>query len=211
MITPKSRHFGDHYDLWRSGLHTGSAFQAPDYGDDGVIFHMRRANQSDGAIVDWQFNARGRELDAEQRLQVAVLEDAVMVWQHPKSEQQRAEVQAWFDDPGSDYAFSFRGICETLSIHPDFFLKLLQSAPIPPPRKAHFTPRPKRKLAERARIAELLDTDLTQREISKILGCSDSFVWLVGRQERGLEYMEARKRRMQSAQIRKRRRQAKAG
>lgn len=64
-----------------------------------------------------------RELDPVQRLMLAVLEDAVMTFQHglespcPKRRRQFHEVERWLRSDDQDSPFSFESVCSSLQLH----------------------------------------------------------------------------------------------
>jgi len=63
--------------------------------------------------------------DGEERLRMAVLEDAIQCFQQyvlstrPREKRLFQEAEDWFLDKESEYIFSFEFICETLGFHPD--------------------------------------------------------------------------------------------
>lgn len=63
--------------------------------------------------------------EGEERLMMAILEDAVLCFQQyalstrPREKRRFEEAEEWFLDKESDYIFSFQFICETLGFHPD--------------------------------------------------------------------------------------------
>jgi hypothetical protein len=71
-------------------------------------------------------NANKKTLrDGEERLMLAVLEDAVQCFQEyvmpkcPREQRLFQEAEDWFLNKKSDYIFSFEYICETLGFHFD--------------------------------------------------------------------------------------------
>jgi hypothetical protein len=64
--------------------------------------------------------------EGEERLMLAVLESAVEDFQKyvlarkPRGKQLFQEVEEWFLEKDSDELFSFRNICETLQLHPNY-------------------------------------------------------------------------------------------
>lgn len=67
--------------------------------------------------------AEARELDPVQRLMLAVLEDAVMTFQHglespcPKRRRQFHEVERWLRSDDQDSPFAFESVCSALQLH----------------------------------------------------------------------------------------------
>jgi hypothetical protein len=78
--------------------------------DDGIIEAVYKKNIREG----------------EERLMLAVLESAVEDFQkyvlarRPRGKKLFQEAEEWFLDKDSDEVFSFRNICETLQLHPDY-------------------------------------------------------------------------------------------
>jgi hypothetical protein len=64
--------------------------------------------------------------EGEERLMLAVLASAVEDFQkyvlarRPRGKKLFQEAEEWFLDKDSDEVFSFRNICETLQLHPDY-------------------------------------------------------------------------------------------
>ena len=74
-----------------------------------------------------QFTARsGATVSREKRLMLAVLENALDSYQKyvfsrdGQGRQLFEEALEWLDSPNNDWLFSFRNICETLDINPDY-------------------------------------------------------------------------------------------
>jgi hypothetical protein len=65
-------------------------------------------------------------LQPEKRLQLAVLEDAILTFERsvgvdrPRPRRLLAEVDAWFASDATDSPFAFVTICHTLNIDPDY-------------------------------------------------------------------------------------------
>jgi hypothetical protein len=63
--------------------------------------------------------------EGEERLMMAVLEEAVQCFQEyalstrPREKRLFQEAEEWFLDEEADYIFSFEHICESLGLHPD--------------------------------------------------------------------------------------------
>jgi hypothetical protein len=78
--------------------------------DDGIIEAVYKKNIREG----------------EERLMLAVLESAIEDFQkyvlarRPRGKKLFQEAEEWFLDKDSDEVFSFRNICETLQLHPDY-------------------------------------------------------------------------------------------
>ncbi len=72
---------------------------------------------------------RKTHLEPEKRLILAVLDDAVACFQKyvsaqkPKEKALFQEVEEWFLEKESDWAFSFENICESLDLDPDYLRK----------------------------------------------------------------------------------------
>jgi len=72
---------------------------------------------------------RKTHLEPEKRLILAVLDDAVACFQKyvsaqkPKEKALFQEVEEWFMEKESDWAFSFENICESLDLDPDYLRK----------------------------------------------------------------------------------------
>ena len=68
----------------------------------------------------------GARLQPEKRLQLAVLEDAVLTFERcagvdgARPRRLLAEVDAWFASDATDWPFAFVTICHTLNIDPDY-------------------------------------------------------------------------------------------
>jgi hypothetical protein len=64
--------------------------------------------------------------EGEERLMLAVLEEAVQCFQEyvlstrPREKRLFQEAEEWFLNKDSDYVFSFENICETLQLHPNY-------------------------------------------------------------------------------------------
>jgi hypothetical protein len=64
--------------------------------------------------------------EGEERLMLAVLESAVEDFQNhvlarkPRGKQLFQQAEEWFLEKNSDELFSFRNLCETLHLHPDY-------------------------------------------------------------------------------------------
>ena len=65
-------------------------------------------------------------LEPEKRLMLAILEDAINCYQNnlwaQRSRARRlfTEAEEWILDKGSDWIFSFRNICETVGLNPEY-------------------------------------------------------------------------------------------
>jgi hypothetical protein len=65
-------------------------------------------------------------LQPEKRLQLAVLEDAILTFERtvgvaaPRARRLLAEVDAWFASDTTDWPFAFVTICHTLDLDPDY-------------------------------------------------------------------------------------------
>ncbi len=70
-----------------------------------------------------------RAASAEQKLMLAVLENAIEQFQEyalaedPKGKAMFVEVEEWLSEKNSDWFFSFENICETLRLSPDYLLQ----------------------------------------------------------------------------------------
>jgi hypothetical protein len=75
---------------------------------------------------------RKSRLDPEQRLMLAILEDAIACFQKYVFAQRRrgrtlfAEAEQWFAESDSDYIFSFENICEVLGLNGEYLRQGLQ-------------------------------------------------------------------------------------
>ena len=71
-------------------------------------------------------------LQPEKRLQLAVLEDAILTLERtvggaaPRARRLRAEVDAWFASDATDWPFAFVTICHTLNLDPDYIRRGLR-------------------------------------------------------------------------------------
>jgi hypothetical protein len=87
--------------------------------------------QRDTLLMENFFNdRRGKTLVLpEQRLMLAILEDALQCFQekcsakHGKKKQLFENVQKWFFDAGNDWVFGFESICSVLGFEPDYVRK----------------------------------------------------------------------------------------
>jgi len=87
--------------------------------------------QPDTLLMENFFNdRRGKTLVLpEQRLMVAILEDALQCFQencsakHGKKKQLFENVQKWFFEPSSGWVFGFESICSVLGFEPDYVRK----------------------------------------------------------------------------------------
>jgi hypothetical protein len=76
------------------------------------------------AIIEGVYKKSIRE--GEERLMLAVLEEAVQCFQEyvlparPREQRLFQEAEEWFLNKDSDYIFSFEYICETLKFDPDY-------------------------------------------------------------------------------------------
>ncbi len=74
----------------------------------------------------------GARLQPEKRLQLAVLEDAILTFERsvgvyrPRPRRLLAEVDAWFASDATDWPFAFVTICHTLNIDPDYIRRGLR-------------------------------------------------------------------------------------
>ena len=70
-----------------------------------------------------------RAASAEQKLMLAVLENAIEQFQEyalaedPKGKAMFVEAEEWLSEKNSDWLFSFENICETLRLSPDYLLQ----------------------------------------------------------------------------------------
>jgi hypothetical protein len=81
-----------------------------------------------------QFTIRsGATVSREKRLMLAVLENALDSYQKyvfsndGQGRQLFDEALEWLDSPNNDWLFSYRNICETLDINPDYLRRGLES------------------------------------------------------------------------------------
>ena len=78
-----------------------------------------------GHLDDEEFSKSGVR-GAEERLMLAVLQDAVKCFQEnvlvqcPPEEKLFQEAEDWFLTTSTDWPFSFENICETLQLNPDY-------------------------------------------------------------------------------------------
>jgi hypothetical protein len=76
---------------------------------------------------------RRSEHDAERRLMIAVLEDAVDVYRKqvgakdPHAQQLFREAEDWIEDPDRTWLFSFQNICDVLDIDADYLRRGLHA------------------------------------------------------------------------------------
>jgi hypothetical protein len=74
-------------------------------------------------IIQGVYKTKIRE--GEERLMLAVLEEAVQCFQEyvlaarPREKRLFQEAEEWILEKDTDYLFSFESICETLQLHPD--------------------------------------------------------------------------------------------
>ena len=74
----------------------------------------------------------GARLQPEKRLQLAVLEDAILTIERsvgvdgPRPRRLLAEVDAWLASDATDWPFAFVTICHTLNIDPDYIRRGLR-------------------------------------------------------------------------------------
>src|SRR5438093_10187314 len=86
-------------------------------------------------LVDGLFGAS--RLQPEKRLQLAVLEDAVLTFERcagvdgARPRRLLAEVDAWFASDATDSPFAFVTICHTLNIDPDYIRGGMRRRPTP--------------------------------------------------------------------------------
>jgi hypothetical protein len=79
----------------------------------------------DTGLAQSQFT---RAASAEQKLMLAVLENAIEQFQDyalaedPKGKALFREVEEWLSEKNSDWLYSFENICETLKLSPDYLL-----------------------------------------------------------------------------------------
>lgn len=109
-----------------------------------TAFYPEQMEQSEGAgspfrsdevLVQQYFDTLRRkgDLDPELNLVLAMLEDAVICYQQnlfAKSAKRQAlfeEAEVWILDDSEDHLFSFRIVCETLGIDPDWLRKGLMN------------------------------------------------------------------------------------
>ena len=80
----------------------------------------------DTGLAQSQFT---RSASAEERLMLAVLENAIEQFQEyalaedPKGKAMFVEAEEWLSEKNSDWFFSFENICETLRLSPDYLLQ----------------------------------------------------------------------------------------
>jgi hypothetical protein len=80
----------------------------------------------DTGLAQSQFT---RAASAEQKLMLAVLENAIEQFQEyalaedPKGKAMFVEAEEWLSEKNSDWLFSFENICETLRLSPDYLLQ----------------------------------------------------------------------------------------
>lgn len=98
-----------------------------------------------GQLLDTPFG--GSRLQPEKRLQLAVLEDAVMVFRRcvfaPGGRARRllGEVEAWFASDATDSPFAFETVCDTLGLDAAYVRRGLErwrSRPASAARPFHF-------------------------------------------------------------------------
>jgi hypothetical protein len=76
--------------------------------------------------LDGEEFSKSRVRGAEERLMLAVLQDAVKCFQEnvlvqcPWEEKLFQEAEDWFLTTSTDWPFSFENICETLQLNPDY-------------------------------------------------------------------------------------------
>lgn len=79
--------------------------------------------------AEYQDQRQRSQLDPEKRLMLAILRDAVACYrrnagtQLGKRRRLFLEVETWIEDHRSDCLFSFRNICDTLGIDPDYLTR----------------------------------------------------------------------------------------
>ncbi len=83
---------------------------------------------------------RSEYLEPEKALLLALLEDAIHLYQKYRGARDRAgkehfrEVNDWFMNEGEHWLFSFENVCELLALEPDYVRRgLRESAPVPAP------------------------------------------------------------------------------
>jgi hypothetical protein len=80
----------------------------------------------DSGLAQSQFT---RAASAEQKLMLAVLENAIEQFQEyalaedPRGKALFQEVEEWLSEKNGDWLFSFESICETLQFSPDYLLQ----------------------------------------------------------------------------------------
>lgn len=89
-------------------------------------------------LPDQYFSGEARTpgLDGERRLMLAVLEDAVIVYQRyalardPEKQQERKEAGDWIDSVDVTWPFSFENICNVLGIDPEYIRSGLRATDV---------------------------------------------------------------------------------
>jgi len=90
------------------------------YEKDALVF----VDPADSQLLEIQFKKNTRE--GEERLMLAVLEDAIEYFQEcvlaqdKKSKELFQEAEEWILNKDSDWIFSFEYICEVLQLNPDY-------------------------------------------------------------------------------------------
>ncbi len=91
--------------------------------------HLPEAELAPDSILPEQLGDTpfgGARIQPEKRLQVAVLADAVLIFQrwagveHSRPQRLFAEVEAWFASDDTDGPFTFVTICDSLSLDPAY-------------------------------------------------------------------------------------------
>ena len=101
------------------------------YGHGLVTDGWVSIDPADEAIIEGVYKKSIRE--GEEKLMAAVLQDAVECFQQyvfaesAKEKKLFQEAEEWFLDKDSDGLFSFKNICETLQLHPDYIREGLMS------------------------------------------------------------------------------------
>lgn len=89
-------------------------------------------------LPDQYFSGEARTpgLDGERRLMLAVLEDAVIVYQRyalardPEKRLERKEAGEWIESGDTTWPFSFENICNVLGIDPDYIRNGLRATDV---------------------------------------------------------------------------------
>jgi hypothetical protein len=102
---------------------------------------LRKAYAENGMVTDGWISLDAADIgliesvykrtirDGEERLMLAVLENAVEYFQkyvlarNPGGKQRFQEAEEWFLDKDGETLYSFENICETLGLHPDHIRK----------------------------------------------------------------------------------------
>ena len=133
-------------------------------------------NSSDpqSLLPDQYFSGEARfpGLDGERRLMLAVLEDAVFVYQSyalardPEKRQECVAAHEWIESPDTSWPFSFDNICNVLGIEPEYIRSGLRSRSVRargsslPQREPRIVPLLNRREGGRSVTARPSDADL---------------------------------------------------